>query len=392
MARKTKWPPEVRQQAGMDYVRVQHGGKRRKWTLGPSGSDLARAEYLRVCAEVEAGRLLGAAPGCAVSVLDVCIPYMDRCVAEVDPRQVFRVRAALRPVIELYGLRPADEFGPLALEAVRATYVAGGYCRDLCNAMTSVVRQAFRWAASREIVPPALADRLETLGPLLAGRTEAPDRPEVEPVSDADVAATLPHLSATLADMVRVQLLTGCRPGELVLLRGADVLRPWKTFDGVAVWLYKLERHKTAWKGGRRTIAVGPRAQAVLLPYLDGRAPERYCFVPAEVAAARKAARRAARKTPVQPSQADRSRESPRRPPGERYTTQSYGGAIERACRRAGVERWAPNRLRHNAGTRVEADWGREDARSVLGHADASTTAIYAEMSERAGRVAARDG
>ncbi len=166
------------------------------------------------------------------------------------------------------------KFGPLALEVVRGQYVAAGYCRRLCNQMTSIVRQAFKYAASRELVSIDLYVRLTALTDLLEGKTTAPDHPRVKPAEESRVATTLPKLSPIVADMVRVQLLIGSRPGELVLMRGADIDRQWRTFDGVAVWLYEVPRHKTRWRGGYRAVAIGPKAQAILAPYLDRRGPE----------------------------------------------------------------------------------------------------------------------
>jgi hypothetical protein len=107
----------------------------------------------------------------------------------------------------------------------------------------------------------------------------------------------------------------------------------------------------------------------------------------------------------------------PKRLPGERYTTASYGHAIAEVCarayphpvlveladkdldaaRRAELEawceanqaeldawrkahRWHPNRLRHNAGTRIRRDFGLDVARAVLGHSSPVVTAVYAEL------------
>ena len=55
----------------------------------------------------------------------------------------------------------------------------------------------------------------------------------------------------------------------------------------------------------------------------------------------------------------------------------------------AGVPGWSPNQLRHAAATAVRARFGVEAARTTLGHADLSTTLIYAERDlELAVRVA----
>ena len=69
----------------------------------------------------------------------------------------------------------------------------------------------------------------------------------------------------------------------------------------------------------------------------------------------------------------------PKRSPGDRYTKDSYARAIARACRKAGVEAWTPNQLRHSRATSLRKMYGIESAAVVLGHSDLDTTQIYAE-------------
>jgi integrase len=58
----------------------------------------------------------------------------------------------------------------------------------------------------------------------------------------------------------------------------------------------------------------------------------------------------------------------------------AYARAIIRACDEAGVPRWSPNQLRHNAATRLRKSFGLDVAQIVLGHATADVTQIYAEL------------
>ena len=53
---------------------------------------------------------------------------------------------------------------------------------------------------------------------------------------------------------------------------------------------------------------------------------------------------------------------------------------MERACERAGVPKWTPGQLRHNAGTKIRQKHGLESARLILGHQNQTTTEIYAEQ------------
>jgi integrase len=144
------------------------------------------------------------------------------------------------------------------------------------------------------------------------------------------------------------------------------------------VWRYVPAEQKTQHHGRQRVILIGPREQEVLQKYLL-RGPVEYCFSPRDSEAKRKAAMRAARKTRVQPSQKNRRKRKPERFPGDHYTTHSYGYAVWRGAKAAGVECWMPNRLRHTAATEIRRQFGAEATRTVLGHSTLNIVEIYAE-------------
>lgn len=226
---------------------------------------------------------------------------------------------------------------------------------------------------SQELVPPSVFQALATVPGLRRGRTEAREPQRIAPVAESIVDATLPHLPRIVADMVRLQRLTGARPGEVCILRPCDVDRSGD------VWAYRPASHKTEHHGRERIIFIGPKAQAILAPYLL-RAADAYCFSPREAVEAQNAQRREKRQSPMTPSQSRRRRKrKPVRAPGDCYTVHSYGRAITRACDAAEVDVWMPNRLRHSAATEIRSRFGLEAAATVLGHAQANVTQIYAE-------------
>jgi hypothetical protein len=183
------------------------------------------------------------------------------------------------------------------------------------------------------------------------------------------------------------------------------------------VWIYRPESHKTQHHGRARTILIGPKAQGVLLRYLD-RDAATYCFRPVDGEAKRRAAEHEARKTPMSCGNhpGTNRKRKPRKAPGEFYVTDAYRRAITRACDKAfphpefgGIpvraltveqlaevrrwqsdHRWAPNRLRHAAATRIRAEFGLEAAQIVLGHAAADVTQVYAERDLAKGLEVAR--
>ena len=124
----------------------------------------------------------------------------------------------------------------------------------------------------------------------------------------------------------------------------------------------------------------GPKAIEMLRPWLRTKVDE-YLFQPAEAVQAWRDERTARRNIPA--SHGNRPgtnrREDPQRRPGDRYTTDSYRRAIERACKAADVPRWHPHQLRHNYATAVRKKFGVEAARVVLGHHSIDVTELYAE-------------
>ena len=183
------------------------------------------------------------------------------------------IKGALKPVRELYGRQNVTEFGPKSLKAVRRKMIESGHCRNEMNRRVRIVKQCFAWGVSEELVPAVVDQRLRTVAGLREGRTKARESAEVQPVPEADIQATLPYLRPTVADMVRFQRLTGCRPHEVCMIRPCDLDRRGD------VWVYRPGSHKNEHHGKERIVHIGPKAQAVLSPYLL-RETDTYCFSP----------------------------------------------------------------------------------------------------------------
>ncbi len=332
---------------------------------GEYGTEKCQKEYNRLLAEWLSGSPL-ATNLSGRMIMELMADYLDHAkqyYTDADgkiTRSYDRCVETAKILNELYGDTPVADFSPAKFKAFRKKLVDRGRCRSSANHLLVVARRIFKWGAAEEIVPEP-----------------------VEAVDDAVVDETLKYLPPILATMVEVQRLTGMRPGEVCSLRPIDLDRS----DGV--WLYSPHDHKTKWRGKKRLVPVGPLAQTLLLPYLD-RDSEAYCFSPRERIEQFREAQRTARQSKVPPSQADRSKRRPKRPPGLRYTNSSYGKAILGVIRRendrradegiAPIPEWSPNQLRHNAATKIRAATDIETARVVLGHSSVSTTEIYAEI------------
>jgi integrase len=146
------------------------------------------------------------------------------------------------------------------------------------------------------------------------------------------------------------------------------------------VWIYSPAKHKNAWRGHSRIIGIGAAAQKVLAEYTDDVGPEDYVFSPRRQRDEILAAKRAARKTKVQPSQLNRKKRNPRKVPGERFTPESYAQAIARTCKRHKLPHWYPYQLRHAAGARARRVGGLDAAQALLGHRTVGMTEHYSKL------------
>jgi integrase len=281
-------------------------------------------------------------------------------------------RDSFRPLKELYGRATARQFSPLKLKAVRERMIETGLARSTINQRVGRIVHLFKWAVGNELVPPDVHHGLKAVSGLSMGRTRARETSPVKPVPEVSVDAIHPHVSRQVWAMIELQRLTGARPGEVVNMRTCDL----DTSGGV--WVYTPWRHKTQHHGRERKILLGPRAQEALRSWLRPDATQ-YLFSPKEAMAEFREEQRRRRKSPLYPSTRDRPKKTPSRVLRERYSTKSYHHAIGYACDRAGVPRWHPNQLRHNAATRLRKLHGIEVARIILGHSTLVTTQVYAE-------------
>jgi integrase len=359
--------------------------------LGKYGSVESREKYRRLLAEyLASGRAPAEDEDEPITIGECLIPYLThvdqhyRLPDGSASNQGRIIRYALKPLRRLYQDTPARDFGPLKLKTVRAEFVREGLSRNEINRRTSLIRKFLRWCAGEELIPAVNIEALRCVPGLERGRTEAVETEPVKPVSDDVVDATIAHAPPVIAAMIQTQRLTGMRPAEVCALTTGAIDR---TTD---VWEYRPARHKTAHHGHSRAVLVGPRGQEVLKPWLREDAPDAPLFSPAARMADLSAERREGRQTPLWPShKAAQEAKRPRRRkrgPRDRYDAGSYRRAVQVAAVKAGVEPWAPNRLRHSAATRLRAAAGLDVAGTVLGHADLSTTELYAERDLQAAR------
>ena len=375
----------------------------RDFYLGPFGTSASKQGYDRLLTEWLAnGRRLEApsTPMTGITVVEVTDRYLDHAKGyyrkpDGTPTSEYdSMVQALRPLNQMYARMSAAEFGPRALKAVRQAMIELGWCRSYINQQVSRLKTVFRWAAENELIPAGTHHGLLAVRGLAKGRCDARESEPVKPVSEQVVQAVRPFVSRQVGAMIQLQMLTGMRPGEAVIMRATDLDMSGK------MWSYTPSSHKTEHHGHQRTIYLGPRAQRILKPFLK-RELSAFLFSPIEAEDERRKELTKKRVTPLScgnrrgTNRKARSRLKPK----ERYTVSSYRRAIERGCDQAFPpppalkeeeirqwrrdHRWHPHQLRHTAATRLRKEFGIEAARVVLGHRSAAVTEVYAEIDSR---------
>ncbi len=352
MAKKRRIPAYVHHKAsGQARVRIHN----KDHYLGPYGSPESKLKYDDLISSL----VIDGEPTKTTKLSTLLAAWWAECKRRYGKHGKGRYGNAVcwRPVIRLlrenHGKEPAESLGPATLRrTIEREAEERGWSLRYTRDVLSKAKAVYKWGKNEELVSSAAYERLRDVE-IREGR----DKPPMQPVDDEVINATLPHLTQLLADMVRFQRLTGCRPGELVRIRREEIDRSGD------VWLCSLEHHKTAHRGKTRTIYIGPRAQATLAPWLLKNARSEYVWV-----------HRGAMP----------------------YTTDSYRRAIQRTVERANRMRkkeegedadllpmWSPQQIRKTAATEIRRQLDVESAASVLGHSSSIVTQEHYALADR---------
>lgn len=288
------------------------------------------------------------------------------------------IRSALNHLICHCPKLQAADFGPFKLEEVRQKMIEAQLARGVINQRVNIIRRMFRWAARKQFIPSSVWHGLLAVEGLRKGMPGVKEPEAIRPVPERTVRITLSHLTPIVADMVQIQLLTGMRSGELVIMRPCDIMRK------NAIWVYNPSSHKNEHHDYKRVVALGPKAQKILKKYLS-RPADSFCFSPAEADKQRRKVIHDRRRTPKGRGNEPGTNVSdlPKKKPGKAYTSKTYARSISYACKAAGIVPWHPHQLRHAAATRLRQAFkkkGLDVARAVLGHRSLGMADHYAEL------------
>ena len=409
--------PAYRLHRTSGQARVIVGG--RHIYLGPYDSPESRLKYSQLIAELKdpVSQLRLTQPsGSILTVAQVLVVYLEYAEQEYPAengkphKEFICIKAALKPLAELYHDLPGNEFGPKKLKTVREKLIEANLCRTEVNKRVGKIKRVFKWAVGEELLHPSVYEGLRAVDGLRYDpKKRVRESTPVRPVAEETVELTLAYVSLQVATMIRLQWLTGMRPGEVL------AMKPSLIDQSGDVWLYQPNAHKNQWRGHQRVIPLGPQAQAALQPFLS-RPGDRYLFSPAEAEQVRHDNRAVHRnrRTKIYPCElrarekrkakaAKRAAKS-KRARGLNYTPESYRRAIAYGVKKSNRERlktdakavkipqWSPYQLRHSFATRLRKTHGVEAAQVGLGHARTNVVDVYAEKNlhmivEIAGKV-----
>lgn len=286
------------------------------------------------------------------------------------------IMLTMRLLKKQYGHTLANALGPLALKAVRQAMIDSELCRNVVNRRTRYVVRVFGWTVEQELIPPSVHHGLKAVQSLRKHRSAARESGPVKPVPDQFVDALQPHVVRQIWAMIQLQRLTGMRPGEVCMMRTIDLETSGR------IWIYRPSEHKAEHHDKNRVIYLGPKAQAVLKPWLKADL-KAILFSPRDTAEEHWVARRLARKTPMTPSQRARARKLT--PSGCRAsrTTRRHTGV-----RSSTAASWqtCPSGTRTSSGTTPPPSCGRNFASTSHGQSSATRRPPRRKSTQRSTR------
>lgn len=193
------------------------------------------------------------------SINELVCAYLEHCSVyySTNAKEYEKVKLSTRPLRKLHGRTPIAAFDTLALEAVQNAMIDSDLARTTINERIRVLKRMFKWGVRKKKVPAGVFGELLTVEGLKRGRTSARETNPVKPVPLDHVEAVIAKVNRHVAAMIRLQLLTGARSGEICILRRADI-----DMTG-AVWVYRPTKHKNQYRGQSREIYLGPQAQEI---------------------------------------------------------------------------------------------------------------------------------
>jgi integrase len=231
-----------------------------------------------------------------------------------------------------------------------------GYAQIQANRLFSAAKRVFAWGGKPRFdletwdkLPPIVTSEFLIDMNAIESVSEGKNNPPRKEVEADVVVAVFPFVTETVADMLRLQLLTGMRPKELCAMKVGNIKKTkeefaeyGQLFDGEN-WIYVLPEHKTKKYIGTKTCPLGYEEQEILAKYMN------------------------------QPLGTFLFWNTHSRP----MTRVCYDRNIKTAIETHNLKKFVPYQIRHTALTEISLEHGRDIARAVAGHTTEQMTARY---------------
>jgi integrase len=186
--------------------------------LGRPGLPATDQKYRAMLAEILAeGSAPSAAPADGITVQAMCDAFTQ--YAGHRGTRISYAKMAMRALYWLHGQKKTVTIVPKRAKVLlHAMGQDKRFCRSTVNRCMVALRGVFKWAASKELLPPSIWQGLQTVAGLREGQANRePLAREAVPWETVD--ATAKDLPPTLAVAVKVLCHCGARPTELLTLR-----------------------------------------------------------------------------------------------------------------------------------------------------------------------------
>lgn len=281
-----------------------------------------------------------------ITVQEICAKFLtEHAEKRFDSGEVDNWRQATVKLCRLFGDLPASQLTPLKLRHFQDHLVQGKYARSHINKLQRRVIRIWGWAVSYDLLDPALLVGLQSVPALRMGLPGVTEAPEIDLVPLDLVKQTIEKIHEPVKSMIQVQLMTGCRPGEVRGMTWGDIDQSGE------MWIYRPAKHKTAHWGKKRVIPLTQKVQEILLKFPRER-PTDFVFDPGS------------------------------RVENKSYHRQSYSRAIKVCCEAHGLAVWNPRQLRKLAAQRVDDMLGIEHSSALLGHSGSDVTRRFYAKSQ----------
>lgn len=298
-----------------------------------------------------------------ITIHEISAKFLDWAEKNYTAHEYRGFLLASRALCQLHGFIAAKDFTPLKLRQVQTAFVEKKLARSQVNRSLWRVIRIFSWAISYDLIPSSILVGLQTVPGLKKGAPGTHEAPGVDSVEFDLVKVTLPHLHEPIRTMVKLQLLTGCRPGEVRLMKAGEIDTRGK------IWVYKPLHHKNAHRGKLREIPLTAPAQKILKPWIAKREPGQYLFTSWDA-----------------PSKFRDLKKKQKA-----YSIESYSQAIKRVCESFGLTVWQPRQLRKTIAQQVDDLLGIEHSAALAGHSGIEITRrVYAKSQLEKAKEAAK--